>query len=104
MRNISTLALLATPLLLSGCQQLAPKTTNPSVQFVCRNGDNLLVKFDNDQQQAIIHYHDQKIVLPQQVSASGFHYANGQQSLRGKGNKVTATLSASASLECVAYP
>ena len=104
MRTFTTLALLATPLLLSGCQQLAPKSTNPSVQFVCRNGENLLVKFDNDQQQAIIHYHDQKIVLPQQVSGSGFHYANASQSLRGKGNKVTAKLTDGEPFECVAYP
>lgn len=107
MRNRTSLALLTAPfLLLAGCQQLAPQSSPsaPSTQFVCRNGENFLVKFDNQQQQAIIHYRDKTITLPQQPTGSGFRYANDTQEIRGKGNQLTASFAPEQQLNCVAYP
>ncbi|WP_417763444.1 MliC family protein [Shewanella sp.] len=106
MHNTTTLALFAMLFFVTGCQQLAPQSSAsaPSSQFVCRNGESFIVKFDNQQQEAIIHYRDQTITLPQQPTASGFRYANAQQEIRGKGNQLTASFAPEQQLECVAYP
>ncbi|KFZ36654.1 hypothetical protein HR45_15280 [Shewanella mangrovi] len=99
-----TLLLLPLLSLTSACQQLAPMRENPAVHFVCKNGQSLDVRFDNQQQKAVIRYQNKTITLPQQPSGSGFRYADAAHEIRGKGNALTVSLTPDQQIQCVAYP
>lgn len=88
LRRTLFVTLIFTALTLTACSS-SPKALL-AVDFACTDGSSLLVTFA--QNSAIVVLPDgYSATLPQQVSGSGFRYANDRHELRGKGNDITWT-------------
>ena len=76
-------------------------TPEMRVAYTCDDGSNFTVRFRPDSADAVIESGPAKgLVLPQQITASGFDYALPTHSLRGKGATVTWTVGRKAPVQC----
>lgn len=83
---------------LTGCVSLsAPKV--PTAHYRCESGADLNVQFPEGR--AVVTLPDaSSLVLPQQISGSGFRYGDGRYDLRGKGDDATWSVSGQGSTHC----
>ncbi|MGE0803972.1 MAG: MliC family protein [Burkholderiaceae bacterium] len=101
--SVSILAPVFVAVAASGCSwsfgegsSAAPATTDGSVatepraRFVCQDGLEFSVRFTRAPEAAVMSFNEGRIVaLYPQRAASGFWYAEGRESLRGKGSEAT---------------
>lgn len=74
------------------------------VHFSCDDGQDLEMRFFPMQDLAVMIRNGTAIELPQQISASGFIYSNGPNTVRGKGNELVVEIGRRAPINCVALP
>ena len=86
------LILLVVVATLFGCQ--SPEDQN----FQCDNKQTIQIAFD--QEHATLKVNGSKWTLPQQVTASGFAYANQQWQIRGKGESLQLTTPSAEQWSC----
>ena len=101
MKNAMLLSFLA--LLLGSCATTPPSGDTATVRrvlFSCTNGEKLEVRFFPLQGVAVLVRNGNPIELQQQPSGSGFAYSNGPNTIRGKGNDLTAEIGRMVPLQC----
>ena len=59
------------------------------VSFTCENGEQLEMRFSQDQRIGVLVRNGEVLELKQQISGSGFIYTNGPNVVRGKGDELT---------------
>ena len=63
--------------------------TNASrARYACEGGESIEVRFFVQEGRAVLVREDKRMELQQQRTGSGFLYANGPTSIRGKGNEL----------------
>lgn len=72
------------------------------VAFTCEGGEALVVRFHPGEERAVLVRNGDEIELRQQVSASGFIYSNGPNTIRGKGDDLTVEIGRMVPLQCKA--
>mgnify|MGYP005985317231 CR=1 FL=1 len=81
-------------------------TSTKNVKYTCSRNTKLSVNFttmsnESGNKIAIINgFGKHAIILPNKAAASGFLYANGKYTLRGKGDKATWTVGRMAPFQC----
>lgn len=91
-------------ILASGCAS----TTTPDspaeleVAFSCTNGESLSVRFLPEREVAVLLRNGDEIELQRQVSASGFIYSNGPNTIYGKGDELTVEIGRMVPIRCTA--
>lgn len=70
------------------------------IAFTCEGGQSLRVRFYPTEDRAVMVRNGEEIELPQQVSASGFIYSNGPNTIYGKGDELTVEIGRMAPLQC----
>ena len=68
--------------------------------FACDNGERVSLRSFPQQGIAVLERGGQSTELQQQRVGSGFHYSNGQTSVRGKGGEMTLTVGMMAPTQC----
>jgi membrane-bound inhibitor of C-type lysozyme len=61
-------------------EEIAPEITDYFI-FSCPSGDELKIRYDNQNNEAIILFHDQKYILQRAISGSGARYVNDDESI-----------------------
>lgn len=85
-------------LLLTACA--TPMSSQPEpVDFSCADGTTLRVVFVDETARVSLPGGEQ-LVLPQQVSGSGFRYGTPRHELRGKGDEIQWTVGRRVPLSC----
>jgi membrane-bound inhibitor of C-type lysozyme len=74
------------------------------VLFACDDGQTVEMRFFPMQDLALMTRDGTTLELPQQVSASGFIYSNGPNTVRGKGDELTVEIGRRAPIQCQALP
>lgn len=92
-------ALLASCLIACASTQ---KATERNVTFSCTNGETVSVRFQPDDDMAVLTRHHTDIELQQQPSASGFIYSNGPNTIRGKGDELIVEIGRMVPIQCKA--
>ena len=91
---------------LGGCAAGAPQAESPGgvrdVDYECDGGQTLAVRFLTAESVAILRRGDDEIRLAQQPAGSGFLYAHGPNSIRGKGEELTVVIGRRVPLHCTA--
>lgn len=89
-------------LLLAGCAGNTRPEPDPvrKVLFQCENGESALVRFYTGEERADLLYDGQVIGLQQQRTASGFHYTNAGNGIRGKGDELLLEIGRRAPIRC----
>lgn len=73
------------------------------VKYVCDRGTQLKATFSADGENVEISTQSvENLVIPRQVSGSGFLYSNGRYELRGKGKEAMWSLGRMAAEKCIA--
>ncbi|SNB51908.1 Membrane-bound inhibitor of C-type lysozyme [Arboricoccus pini] len=81
-----------------GPVQAAPEGER-AARFACDDGSSLNVQFENNRAQ-VTTSSGNELVLPEQVTSSGFRYSSGQHELQGKGDNATWTIAAQKTTNC----
>src|SRR3954466_6332595 len=89
------------PFLVAACSTPATPPYADLASYDCADGTTLRVRFGREGAHVTL-ADDSVLILPQQVSGSGFWYATPQHELRGKGAEATWTAAAQAPLQCSA--
>jgi membrane-bound inhibitor of C-type lysozyme len=74
------------------------------VLFACDDGQTVEMRFFPMQDLALMTRNGTTLELPQQISASGFIYSNGPNTVRGRGNELTVEIGRRAPIQCQALP
>ena len=74
------------------------------VLFACDDGQTVEMRFFPVQELAVMTRNGTTLELPQQVSASGFIYSNGPNTVRGRGNELTVEIGRRAPIQCQVMP
>ena len=72
------------------------------VRFVCSHGEEIEMRFFPSEGVAVLVLNGLPIELKQQPSGSGFIYSNGPNTVRGKGDELTAEVGRTVPLQCKA--
>ncbi len=72
------------------------------VAYECERGAPVSVRYFTDQELAELTLGDDVLRLPQQRTASGFHYTNGRTGIRGKGDEIMLEIGRMAPIRCTA--
>ena len=70
------------------------------VSFTCENGEQLEMRFSQDQRIGVLVRNGEVLELKQQISGSGFIYTNGPNVVRGKGDELTIEMGRTAPIRC----
>ncbi|MET0988547.1 MAG: MliC family protein [Steroidobacteraceae bacterium] len=68
----------------------------------CDSGDEIEVRFLNEQGSAVLIRGSEPVELQQERSGSGFIYSNGHTTIRGKGDELTLEIGRMAPIRCTA--
>ncbi|MGB1142396.1 MAG: MliC family protein [Halioglobus sp.] len=85
-----------------GCSNFNPQGEYVDARFDCTDGETLQVRFYQEQERAVLNRDGAKVTLAQQRTASGFHYANADTAIRGKGNELRLETVSEAPVICTA--
>lgn len=69
--------------------------------FTCEDKTSFTAQFKSDEMN-IVSGKNPIVILPQQITASGFWYKNAQYELRGKGREATLTIAGRKPVKCSA--
>lgn len=72
------------------------------VSYDCERGEPISVRYYTEQELAELTLGDDVLSLPQQRTASGFHYTNGRTGIRGKGDEIMLEIGRMAPIRCTA--
>jgi len=79
-----------------------PVTAQTRTTFACDNGETVEVRFFPEQGVAVLVRGGQNTELQSEPVASGFKYASGQTTIRGKGNDIELNVGMMATAKCTA--
>lgn len=85
-----------------GAADAPPASDVREVAFTCSNGEALVVRFNREEERAVMVRNGNEIELQQRPSASGFIYSNGPNTIRGKGDELTVEIGRMVPLQCQA--
>lgn len=94
---VSTTLMGAAFLTLAGCVSSGGRQTS-RVDYVCDNGERVTVVFQPNTARIISV--QPPVEMPRQRTASGFHFATAQNSIRGQGRQMTWTRGFATPLQC----
>lgn len=105
-RSCALFSTVCIALLTSGCVNKPSNSTEAKanvVKYVCDRGTQLKATFSADGENVKISTQSvENLVIPSQVTGSGFLYSNGRYELRGKGNEALWSVGRMAAERCVA--
>jgi len=85
-----------------GCSSLNPPADYVEAHFSCTGGEALQVRFYPQEERAVLTRGSSTITLRQLRTASGFHYANADTAIRGKGDELKLETGSETPVTCAA--
>jgi membrane-bound inhibitor of C-type lysozyme len=79
-----------------------PETPMRRIAFHCGNGEEVEMRFFPEQGVGVLVRDGRTMELQQQPVASGFHYSNGPNTVRGKGDEITIEIERMVPITCTA--
>ena len=82
------------------CSSTPPANAARDVNFLCTNGETISISYVSANGTATLTRHGAQITLQEQLSASGFVYSNGPNTIRGKGDNLTVEIGRMVPIQC----